>query len=60
MDLLDPLNKLNVKNKYLLPRIDNLFDQFCGATMFSKIDLRFGYYQLKVKEVDMPKTAFKT
>lgn len=54
------LNKLTVKNKYLLPRIDDLFDQFKGATVFSKIDLRFGYYQLKFKESDVPKTAFET
>ncbi|KAA3466926.1 DNA/RNA polymerases superfamily protein [Gossypium australe] len=53
------LNKLNVKNKYPLPRINDLFDQFRGATVFSNIDLRSGDYQLKVKEVDVPKTAFK-
>ncbi|KAA3480843.1 Retrotransposable element Tf2 [Gossypium australe] len=54
-----PMNKVTIKNKYLLPRIDNLFDQLRGATMFSKIDLRSGYYQLRVKESDVPKTAFK-
>ncbi|KAL4339694.1 hypothetical protein GQ457_08G026290 [Hibiscus cannabinus] len=54
------LNKLTVKNKYPLPRIDDLFDQFRGALMFSKIDLRSGYYQLKVKDSDMFKTAFQT
>ncbi|KAE8713399.1 UDP-Glycosyltransferase superfamily protein isoform 1 [Hibiscus syriacus] len=54
------LNKLKIKNKYLLPRIDDLFDQFRGASIFSKIDLRYGYYQLKVKDSDMSKTAFRT
>ena len=46
------LNKVTIKNKYLLPRIDDLFDQLKGATVFSKIDLRSGYYQLKVCESD--------
>ncbi|KAG8498657.1 hypothetical protein CXB51_004929 [Gossypium anomalum] len=54
------LNKVTVKNKYLLPRIDDLFDQLIGETWFSKIDLRSGYYQLRVKELDVPKTAFRT
>ncbi|GMI64629.1 hypothetical protein HRI_000132200 [Hibiscus trionum] len=54
------LNKLTIKNKYPLPRINDLFDQFRGASVFSKIDLRSGYYQLKVKDVDVPKTAFRT
>ncbi|KAA3457172.1 DNA/RNA polymerases superfamily protein [Gossypium australe] len=54
------LNKVTVKNKYPLPRIDDLFDQPKGATVFSKIDLRSGYYQLRVKEPDVPKTAFQT
>ncbi|KAA3477884.1 ty3-gypsy retrotransposon protein [Gossypium australe] len=53
------LNKVTVKNKYLLPRTDDLFDQLKGATVFSKIDLRLGYYQLKVKDSDIPKTAFR-
>ena len=44
------LNRVTVKNKYPLPRIDDLFDQLKGASVFSKIDLRSGYYQLKVKE----------
>ena len=52
------LNKVTIKNKYLLPRIDDLFDQLRGATMLSKIDLRFGYYQLKVYESDIPKMVF--
>ncbi|KAL8088548.1 hypothetical protein AgCh_038363 [Apium graveolens] len=54
------LNKLTIKNKYLLPRIDNLFDQLKGAQYFSKIDLRSGYHQLKIKPKDIPKTAFRT
>ncbi|KAG8473042.1 hypothetical protein CXB51_034962 [Gossypium anomalum] len=54
------LNKVTLKNKYPLPRIDGLFDQLKVATVFSKIDLRFGYYQLRVKERDVPKTAFRT
>ncbi|KAL4291663.1 hypothetical protein GQ457_14G020350 [Hibiscus cannabinus] len=54
------LNKLTIKNKYPLPRIDDLFDQFQGASVFSKIDLRSGYYQLKVKDSDVFKTAFRT
>ncbi|KAI3827735.1 hypothetical protein L1987_01818 [Smallanthus sonchifolius] len=54
------LNKKTVKNKYPLPRIDDLFDQLQGASWFSKIDLRSGYHQLKVREEDVPKTAFRT
>nr|GEU95233.1 putative reverse transcriptase domain-containing protein [Tanacetum cinerariifolium] len=54
------LNKLTVKNRYPLPRIDNLFDQFQGARYFSKIDLRSGYHQLRVHEDNIPKTAFRT
>jgi hypothetical protein len=52
------LNEVTIKNKYLLPRIDDLFDQLCGACVFSKIDLRSGYHQLNVRECDIPKTAF--
>ncbi|KAA3478075.1 DNA/RNA polymerases superfamily protein [Gossypium australe] len=54
------LNKLTIKNKYPLPRIDDLFNQLRGASVFSKIDLRSGYHQLKVKETDIRKTAFPT
>ena len=53
------LNKLTVKNKYPLPRIDDLFDQLKGASIFSKIDLRFGYHQLRIKDVDVHKTVFR-
>ncbi|KAL0556601.1 hypothetical protein IC582_005115 [Cucumis melo] len=52
------LNKVIVKNRYPLPRIDDLFDQLQGATVFSKIDLRLGYHQLRIRDSDIPKTAF--
>ena len=51
---------MTVKNKYLLPRIDDLFDQLKGAIVFSKINLRSGYYQLRIKDVDVHKTTFRT
>ena len=52
-------NKVTIKNKYPLPRIDDLFDQLQGACVFSKIDLRSGYHQLKIRATDVPKTAFR-
>src|SRR5438105_7219018 len=54
------LNEVTIKNKYPLPRIDDLFDQLKGAKFFSKIDLRSGYYQLKIRIEDIPKTTFST
>jgi hypothetical protein len=55
-----PLNAVTVKNKYPLPRIDILFDQLSKAKVFSKIDLRSGYHQIKIRPEDVPKTAFST
>ncbi|WVZ80498.1 hypothetical protein U9M48_027968, partial [Paspalum notatum var. saurae] len=55
-----PLNAVTVKNKYPLPHIDIRFDQLAGARVFSKIDLRSGYYQIKIRGEDVPKTAFST
>ena len=54
------LNKMTVKNKYPLPRIDDLFDQLKGSSVFSKIDLRSGYHQLRIKDTDVHKIAFRT
>ncbi|GKB05119.1 putative reverse transcriptase domain-containing protein [Tanacetum coccineum] len=54
------LNKLTIKNRYPLPRIDDLFDQLQGSSVYSKIDLRSGYHQLRVRDEDIPKTSFKT
>jgi hypothetical protein len=55
-----PLNAVTIKNKYHLPRIDVLFDQLVGAKVFSKIDLRSSYHQIKIRASDIPKTAFST
>ena len=52
------LNEVTIKNKYPLPRIDDLFDRLRGACVFCKIDLRYGYNQLKIRATDIPKTAF--
>ena len=52
------LNEVTIKNKYPLPRIDDLFDQLRGAYVFSKIDLRSGYHQLRIRAIDIPKTTF--
>src|SRR3954467_15116819 len=54
------LNDVTIKNKYPLPKIEDLFDQLTGARVFSKIDLRTGYHQLKIRTTDIPKTAFTT
>ena len=54
------LNKITIKNKYPLSRIDDLFDQLQGASVFFKIDLKFDYHQLRIKESDVPKTTFRT
>jgi hypothetical protein len=54
------LNEVAIKNKYPLPRIEDLFNQMKGESVFSKIDLRSGYHQLKIRESDIPKTAFHT
>ncbi|GJW49862.1 putative reverse transcriptase domain-containing protein, partial [Tanacetum coccineum] len=54
------LNKLTIKNRYPLSRIDDLFDQLQGSSVYLKIDLRFGYHQLRVHDEDVPKTAFRT
>lgn len=53
------LNKVTIKNKYPLPRIDDLFDQLRGASLFLKIDLRLGYHQIRIKSEDIPKTTFR-
>ena len=54
------INKVTLNNKYMLPRIEDLFDKLKGASVFSKIELRSGYYQLRVKDVDVSKPAFRT
>jgi hypothetical protein len=55
-----PLNAVTIKNKYPLPRINILFDQLAGAKVFSKVDLRLGYHQIKIHPENIPKTAFST
>jgi hypothetical protein len=55
-----PLNAVTIKNKYMLPHIDILFDQLVGARVFSKVDLRSGYHQIKIRPEDVPKTSFST
>jgi hypothetical protein len=55
-----PLNAIIIKNKYPLPRISILFDQLVGVKVFSKVDLRSGYHQIKIRPEDVPKTAFST
>jgi hypothetical protein len=54
------LNEVTINNKYPLPRIEDLFDQMKRASIFLKIDLRSGYHQLKIRELNIPKTAFRT
>ena len=54
------LNRVTIKNRYPLPRIDDLFDQLRGVRVYSKIDPRTSYHQLRVREVDIPKTVFRT
>ena len=54
------LNKVTIRNKYPLPQVDDLIDQLQGVKVFSKIDLRSGYYQLRIRESDIPKMAFRT
>src|SRR4051812_32694041 len=57
---LSPLNLATIKNKYPLPRINDLYDQLAGSSVFSKMYLRLGYHQIKIHNEDVPKTAFTT
>ena len=54
------LNLATIKNKYPLPRINDLYDQLAGLSAFSKMDLRLGYHQIRIRKEDIPKTAFTT
>jgi hypothetical protein len=60
MYILQDLNHATVKNRYPIPRIDDLFDKMNGEALFSKIDLRSGYHQLRIKEGGIPKNDFRT
>src|ERR1043165_151255 len=55
-----PLNLATIKNKYPLPRINDIYDQLAGSSVFSKMDLRLGYHQIKIRSEDIPKTTFTT
>ena len=55
-----PVNLLTIKNKYSLPRINDMYDPLAGSSVFSKMDLRLGYHQIKIRSGDIPKTAFVT
>src|SRR3954469_11802672 len=55
-----PINQVTIQNKYPLPRINDLYDHLAGSKVFSKLDLRLGYHQIRVRDVDIPKTAFIT
>ena len=55
-----PVNLVTIKNKYPLPRINDLYDQLARSSVFSKMDLRLGYHQIKIRNRDIPKTAFVT